>query len=209
MDATELSRELIEAFPPGTEDVLDFDDDPGRLLLGMAQVLKAHGTDRADVAHRESTPLTCIDQMPAWEAALGLTATDLAHVGSLSQRRAQVFARLREFGPPTLQTIRSIIAPLLDYADASQLAIVEVSRPLLRAAHTYAWSGSLNFNAVSAQLSWRVADDAKVSASGAQVDLTFTHAELANVGVALRAPDGRYLFPDGTTPGPTCSRARG
>lgn len=203
LDAGDVQQLLIEGFPPGVEDFLDLQDDPGKLLLGLAQVLKDHGTDRADQARREATPATCIDQLPEWEGATGLTASDLARFGDTTQRRTQILARLREFGATTLANVRSIVGPLLDYADPSLLAIIEVDRAVLRAAHTRNWTGTLNFNVVAGSLTWLVADDAKVSPCGAQVDLTLTHGEIANLGVSLRAPDGRDLFPDGTTPGPT------
>lgn len=193
MDARDVAAEIRGAFPPGSETFLDWDDPdgPGPLVEALGQVWKAHGTDQAERLRLELNPKTATELVPVWEKSLGLQDTELARSGTIAQRRTQVITRLRETGATTVALIQSIVGPLLDYADPSQLRVLEVDRALLRAAHTYPWTGLRTFGVVGTDLAFIVRDDAKVSAAGAQVDITIAAPDLAQIGAVLTAPDGR------------------
>ena len=193
MDQDDLTLELVESFPQGTRAFIDIDDPdgPGPMLKGCAGVLKDRGFDQVEQLRQESNPATCVVLATVWETSLDLTDTELARVGDAQQRRSQIFSRLREVGATTIPNIQSIIGPLLDYADPSLLVVAEVDRTALRLAHTYTWSGSLPLSLTTATVQWVVLDDARVSDSGAQLDITMTAPDLSKLGATLIAPDGR------------------
>ncbi len=58
MDALDLKEELIAAFPPGIEKIIDWEDDPGKLLEAFAHVLHEHGTRQVDHLRLELNPAT-------------------------------------------------------------------------------------------------------------------------------------------------------
>jgi len=57
--------------------------------------------------------------------------------GTLEARRRAVISRLREYGPPTIPMIQSVLAPLFDYSDPADVVVLECDRAALRTAHTY------------------------------------------------------------------------
>lgn len=195
--ALALKQELIAAFPPGTDKLWDWNhpDGPGPFLEAVAQLLDVCGAQKIDQLRAELQPSTAIEKLPEWESTLAIQGTRIAQLGRTKQRQAQVVSRLREWGSATtLAAIRAIVGPLLDYADPSQLVILEVDRDVLRAAHTYRWSGLVTFTfATSGTVYFYVPDDTFVSPSGAQLDITIDlAANLANVGCTLYAPDGTH-----------------
>lgn len=172
----DLKIELQEALPPGTEEWLDLEDPngPGPLLEATAHVLQEHGTDCVEALRRELVPLTAKVNMEVWERSLGFLGGRIAQSGDLERRRAQVISRLSEAGATTLELIRTVLQQYLQYADPSQIVILEVPRAALRALHTRVWTGAAAFGGGStATITWQVRDDPKVSQGGAQVDLTF------------------------------------
>ena len=191
MTVAEVKEALIAGFPPGVEEVLDWSDSPGAHIEAIAATVAQHGINVVERLAADVTPLACsAARLRDWERALGLAATRTARFGTLTQRRAQVISRLREYGATTIPMIRGVLAPLLAYADPLQLVILEPDRDDLRTKHTYAWSGSGAFGMVGYQFKIHVADDALVSDCGAQLDLTLTHPDLATVAVYIYAPDG-------------------
>lgn len=192
MDAADVRQGLLDALPSGFSQVLDLDDPegPGPLLLGLAEVLLDHGVTPAEALRREANPATATENLPTWEGTLGLERSTIALRGDVAQRRAQLLSRLREFGATTRENAQQIVGLLLDYADVSQLKVLEVDRAVLRAAHTRTWTGSANFTAVPLTVAWTVADTAQVSAAGAQVDVQIDHPDVGVVLVKLTAPDG-------------------
>lgn len=195
MDLLDLKDELIDSLPPGSRDFLDFadPDGPGPMLEGCAGVLKDRGYDQVEQLRIEVNPATCQEALTEWERSLGLADTDAARVGDREQRRNQIFSRLREVGATTVANIQSVVGPLLDYADPSQLVVAEVDRDTLRAAHTYAWTGSLPISGFVEQVQWHVLDDARVSDTGAQIDINLTHPDVSTIQAFLQAPDGRTI----------------
>lgn len=195
MEQDDIKNELIDSFPPGSRDFLDWQDadGPGPLADAIAGLLKDRGFDQVEQLRAEVNPATFVVLAGEWERSLKLIDTDAARTGDIERRRSQIFARLREFGATTVANIQSIVGPLLDYADPSQLVVLEVDRATLRSAHTYPWAGSVSFNVLTASLSWLVLDTARVSDSGAQVDLTLALTDLAGLTATLTAPDGRTV----------------
>lgn len=177
---------LLGAFPPGVPERLA--EGPGSPLahIGAAGETLASSLGSLDELADSATPLTAsAGRLSEWERLLGLPVGR----GTVAARRAAVISRLRARGAPTLAMVRGVLAPLLD-ADPASIVILEADRDALRALHTYRWAGSLGFGLVAASFKVRVADDAKVSGSGAQLDLTLTHDDLTTVTVQLTAPDG-------------------
>lgn len=198
MTKDEVKDELIGGFPPGIDAFFDFSDIYGDILEAQAETIVAVAIDASERLRLDINPLTCgASKVADWEAALRLDTSRTALTGTLAQRRRAVIARLRETGATTLELVRSVIGPLLDYADDSTLAIVESDRTALTALHTYnsdLLTGSRGFSYGSpATLRWFVRDDAKVSATGAWVDLTLTTATLSSLTLTLTAPDGRTV----------------
>lgn len=189
--ARQIRAQLQGMFPPGSEKVIDWQDEPGELLQVVAETVKVGGFDRLDVARRETNPLTADAMLPRYENALGLSGSIIATLGTKDQRRAQVISRIRGKGAPTVAKVQAVVAPVLDYADPSTLVVVETSRSVLRMNHTRIWLGSLPFTMAAATITWVVADRAKVSKGGAQVDVTIAHPDLSQVAATLVAPDGR------------------
>lgn len=191
MDARTLRARLLELYPDGVSGVVDFseDEDPGRYLTTASEVLKAYGTDQADDVARETSPLTCVDVLPTWESDLGLSGTKAAISGTVAQRQQQLLSRMRERGALTVARIQAVLAPLLGYADPSQLIVKTTSRSELRALHTYQAGAVLPLD-LPASVYFRVMDDAKVSPTGAQVDVTLSVTALEDCTFTLVSPAG-------------------
>lgn len=189
--SAELREALISAFPPGSEDDVDFGTDPGTAgahLGAIAEVLKAGGTDIIEGLAVEVNPLTCDENLARWERLFRIPA----RTATLAQRRARVLSRWREVGQTVCKPmIRGVLAPLLDYADASDVVIIEADRAAQRELHTYAWAGSKSFSLTSATIYWHVYDDALVSHAGAQVDIEITHSDISKIAATLHAPGGQ------------------
>ena len=177
---------LLGAFPPGVPERLAEGAGSPLAHLGAVGEALASSLGCLDELADSATPLTAsAGRLLEWERLLGLPVGR----GTLSARRAAVVSRLRARGAPTLAMVRGVLAPLLD-AEPSSIVILETDRAALRASHTYRWAGSAGFGLVAATFKIRVADDARVSGSGAQLDLTLMHGDLSTVTVQLTAPDG-------------------
>lgn len=189
--AEELQQALIGAFPPGTHDRIDWEDAPGKHLLAISRTVLAKGVLPVDELIANTCPLTATSaRLVDWERALGLSASRTGRFGTLEARRRAVIARLREYGPPTIPMIQSVVAPLLDYADPTELVILEASRSELRTAHTYTGVLTSASTALTCVYTWRVFDDGRLSDSGVQLDVTLTHSDLTKLSVYVVAPSG-------------------
>lgn len=189
--AEELQQALIGAFPPGTHDRIDWEGTPGDHLLAISQTVLAKAVAPVEELIANACPLTATsDRLRDWERALGLSASRTGRFGTLEARRRAVIARLREYGPPTIPMIQSVVAPLLDYADPLDLVILEASRSELRTAHTYTGVLTSTSTALTCVYTWRVFDDGRLSASGVQLDVTLTHSDLTKLSVYVVAPSG-------------------
>ena len=196
----ELKDELIGGFPPGVEEFVDWADAPGDLMQAFGETIAGTAVDAAERLRVDTNPLTCgASKLADWEAVLKLTTTKTARTGTIAQRRRAVVSRLREYGAPTIPFIQSILGPLLDYPDPSQLVVLESDHTAQNLAHSYSWSGSMlyGYYSFASVIPFFVRDDAKVSAAGAWLDLTLTSTNLSTFGVYLYAPDGTWV---GLTP---------
>lgn len=192
MTQAELKQLLITLLPPGSDQLYDLDNSAnlGRTFNALAGTLKEVQVDRAEQLRLEVNPKTCVEKIPDWEAACGLSATDLARFGTLEQRRNAILAVLREHGSFSLTDLRAGLQPYLLYADPSQIEIIEPDRTAQRAAHTYSDGTPLVLAASSTgSRSVRVLDDPRVSPAGAQVSINLT-GNLSEVSFRLTAPDG-------------------
>lgn len=192
MDAEEARAALLGAFPPDLPS--DWGDSPHAHVFAIAQTLADQAIARAfDVVDRDASLLTCgSDRLAKWEAALHIQSSRTARFGSVEARRRAVLARIREFGAPTAAMVRSVLGPLLDYADPEQLVLLECDRSALRAAHTYAGSKTVGIfgGATAAIWDYWVNDDGTPAPGCVQVDLWLTVANVALLAVDLVTPTG-------------------
>lgn len=189
--AQDITDELISGMPEGFTDLMDMQDPdgPGPLFAALGAVLAETAIDRLDDLRDQLSPTACSgDTLADWEAALALSPSRIARAGSIAQRRAQVIARLREWGAPTLDLIRRVVYSYLGYSTPADVVILESDRDALRALHTYRWTGSRSIGPVSTDLI--VADGGTVGPGGAAVDLCCSTDELASCAVTVYAPDG-------------------
>lgn len=183
---------FLQLWPPGR--LYDWHNPESRIsrfIDGCAEALKTFGYDVLDRLHREISPSRCIDDIPDWEKALGLTSSYTALNGTIDQRRAGIIAKLREFGAFTLPNARAILAPLLGYADGSKLQMLEVDRTAMRAAHTYTNTQAQSSTYVVAS-SVYVNDGGTLSSAGAQVRVQLPAAPTLPLTFYLLAPSGKY-----------------
>lgn len=207
-DYLDHKAELIAAFPPGTEDWLDWldPDGPGPLMEALGHALEDAGSAKVDELRLELSPLTCsIQGIARWERTLGLQNSKTTIAGTERRRRAQVLARLREYGPPNKHLVQTILNAFLVYDDQAQIEIIESDRQLLRLAHQKTWNGPAAFGqGTTATATWIVRDDPRVSKGGVQVDLNLLCADLGTLQITLFAPDGTsYQVPQPIGFGPS------
>ena len=174
-DFLDIKNELIAGFPPGTEDFIDWLDPlgPGPLMEAAGHLFEDMGTAMVDALRLELSPLTCsLAGIAVWEQSCGLLNTKITMSGTPTQRRAQVIARLREFGQPTKTLIQTVLNAFLQYTDQTQIVILESDRWALRAANQVVnVTGDWLITTGSSSRSWVVWDDPHVSKGGAQIDL--------------------------------------
>lgn len=189
---SELKRLLISLLPVGSEQLYNCDETAyiGGTLSALAGALKDTTTDRFEQLRLEVNPATMVEEIPDWESACGLSNTLLAKFGTEAQRRGAVWSVLREHGSFSLEDIRAAVQPYLQYADPSQIQIVETDRAALRSQHTYRNTTPLvvGTNTVEGTVI-RVMDDPKVSSAGAIVRFNFTGV-LDEVQFFLGSPTG-------------------
>ena len=193
----DVRDELASAFPPGLEAVIPVDGGIfGGLIDHDAEVIADTVIDSVDQISLDSCPLTCGEtRLVEWEGNLGLSATKTTLTGTLEQRRNQVISRLRLRGAMTLAKIRAVVAPCLDMA-AADVEVIEPDAAEQRTLHTYQQGslGSGSFGVVILQdVDFWVNDDGPVSSAGAQVDVTVTCSDLAQLIGRIYAPDGTYV----------------
>lgn len=200
MSSEEIAASMIGALPPGVPELLAPDDKDGgsvtRHLGAMAKTVQDTAIAAIEELERDITPLTCGSyRLREWEKALGLAYSRTARTGTLAARRAAVISRLREYGPPTKAMLQSVLAPLLDYSDPTQLVILECDRAALRTAHTYGGSlvrAGFTYSTPAVWDFW-VNDADRVAPGCPQADLTLTAADLSKVAAELETPDGSYF----------------
>lgn len=194
----EIKSALIAAWPPGVQDLIDWDDAPGNHIEAIADTIVDTLLVPVDELAASVTPLTAsVGRTKEWERALDLASSRTTLFGELEQRQAQVVSRIRERGAPTVAMIQSVVAPLLDYPDPFRLVVLQTNRDEIRAKHTYPAGsyGTNTFSDVITQvIKFRVLDDAPLSQMGAQVDITLTHGDISQVDFLLTAPTGEMMY---------------
>lgn len=191
MEAFDL---LLSLWPPGAwHELYDVDNprsDVRRFFGASGQALAKYGTGQAAKIKSELMPTTAVDKLPDWEETLGLPATKVPPT-TTAGRQAAVVSKLRESGSYSLPEVRAILGPLLGYANANLLAIVETNRAGLRTLHTYSNATSVGVAGPgSVSRSVIVSDDAAVSAGGVMVSLNVA-VVTGSVVATLTAPDGK------------------
>ncbi len=191
MTLAEITEQLLRALPPGYAPRLGPD------LLGIyecvAQMLKTWCADVVDQLRLEVNPRTCEQKLAEWESALGLGETTVARFGTTAQRRNQVIAKLRERGSLSIPDLRAVMQMFFGYADPQAIQVLETSRALLKAAHTYTTLLAVpaaigNFPPLFCPFEV-LKDDAQVGPAGAQLDITIT-GYLEELRFSLVGPAG-------------------
>lgn len=184
--ALDVKTILIGSFPPGVESIVDWEDHPGNHIGAIAETIANKLLPSVDELALEVNPITCVKNQSRWERDLAITSPRI----TTAQRRAVILSRLREVGSVvTIPLVQSVIAPLLDMADASDLVVIESDRDALRTEHTYVWAGSQSISSTPSNVTIHVTDDALVSYAGAQLDIKLTCADLSLLSVTLTGPD--------------------
>lgn len=199
VSADDARKAIIAALPEGSTDLYDFEETGyfGRTLTGQASAVKAAGYDQIDRTYLEISPLTCVEKIPDWEAALGLSETPIAKFGTLIQRRGAILGKLRESGTSSLDDIRTAVQPYFMYADQNAIEIIETDRAALRTLNTYFTRTTplpVVIGAASTGFAnWVVRDGPRAGDAGATLYLTLT-GTLEQIYVELRGPVGIAVF---------------
>lgn len=198
----DAKRAIIAALPEGSADLYDFEETGyiGRTLTGQGRAVKAAGYDQIDRMYLEISPLTCIEKIPDWEAALGLSETPIAKFGTTTQRRGAILGKLRESGTSSLEDIRTAVQPYFMYADQNDIEIIETNRVALTTHNTYFTRTPLPVvigGASTGFASWVVRDGPRAGDAGAILFLEIT-GTLEQIYVELRGPVGIAVFMPGS-----------
>jgi uncharacterized protein YmfQ (DUF2313 family) len=190
---TDVVSVLRQYFPPGRlYDWFNTGSYIYKLLYATAATVKQFGFDLVDDLRTEVNPATAVDNLARNEGVLGISETLVATSGTTAQRQNAVVAKLRESGGLTKYNVRSIVAPILGYADPSALEVIECDRSALRLAHSYAVGIDVSLptaTTTSVYIDVRY-DGGVVSSSGAQLNLVFDTNSLSTFDITLTAPDG-------------------
>lgn len=183
---------IVALFPPGK--LYDFenpDADIYKHTEAIAKLIKKYGFDIIDTVRTEFDPSLCVQKLPDWEGALGIGNDKRVNITSPanSTRQASIVSKLREYGGSTLNNIRSIVGPILDYADNSTLTIIECNRSTLTSNHNYIKNveASIPASGTVTQTIW-VPDSGVVSDAGVRIQLILDHAGTGNLQVSLSSP---------------------
>ena len=204
--AEDIRDELISGMPEGFTDLFDMadPDGPGPLFTALGEAIAETAIDRLDDLRDQLAPTTCSSATLAdWEAALALADSRIARAGAVEVRRAQVIARLREWGAPTLDLIRRVVYSYLGYASPADVVIRESDRAALRELHTYRWTGARTIGPAS--ITQTVRDGGTVGAGGVAVDLCASVDELDSCTITVTAPDSTTASRVGIGRGPLVS----
>jgi hypothetical protein len=193
LSITDVVSVLRQYFPPGRlYSWFDTSSYIYKLLYATAETVKQFGFDLVDDLRTEVNPATAVDNLARNEGVLGISETLVATSGTTAQRQNAVVAKLRESGGLTKYNVRSIVAPILGYADPSALEVIECDRSALRLAHSYSPGVDISLpTATTTRVDFDVLHDGGVvSTAGAQLNLVFDTNDLSTFEVTLTAPDG-------------------
>lgn len=193
---------IKDSYPPYTGGLYPWDYPHTvayKIFQAFGDILKLYGYDQVDRIQREVSPLTCVELLPAWEAALGITLSETAlRVRSVDMRRNLVLARLREVGPLTVYNVAAIFGRLAGYVAGTAPEVIALDHATQYARNVY--SDTVNdtiptgtgFDATNL-IRWTptLLDGGEVWKSGVRLDLRYTPTTIAteNIHVQLTAPD--------------------
>jgi hypothetical protein len=192
--SAEITDALLASLPPGVRGHLA--DDVVAHFGAIASTMQ-HGLDVVDALAVNATPLTAgSDRLRDWERYLGIASSRTALWGTVEARRAAVISRLREYGTPTAEMIRAVLAPLLGYSDSSTLTLLEPSRTAVRTTNEYFGSlGNASMSLVSPGIwiFW-VADGGRCAGCPV-LDVTITTTgDNTATAIGLQAPGGQLYM---------------
>lgn len=200
MTEREATQFFFGALGPGAEDHYDLAvdgngeplGDVGKFFASLAKTLNTYGFEMAEQLRQEVVPSTCTQKIPDWEDAFGINYSKTALFGTTEQRRNQIVGYFRAlcsgFDFPGL---RLCAQTFLQYADPSQIEIIEASRGDLQLAHTMTDSTTITVSAgTSHTWTFDKNDGPVVSPAGAFIEPFLTGAEVAELSFKLEGPDG-------------------
>lgn len=188
-------------WPPNTGVLYDWDNPEtliGQVFLTLRDVVKLYGYDQVDRVIRELNPLRIVEQVPAWEALLGITLSDAAsRLRSTAKRRATVIARVREMGPLTIHNLAAIFSTLANYVAPDVPEVIDVRAADMEAANVYtdpiagAIPTGTGFDATNLlRYTPTLLDGGEVWQAGVLVTLNLSAAQSENLHIRLRGPGG-------------------
>ncbi len=192
--SAELKNTLLSSLPPGVSEQLAPDVVEH---FGAVAATMQHGLDAVDTLAVNASPLTAgSERLRDWERYLGIADTRTALWGTLDARRAAVVSRLREYGTPTAEMIRAVLAPLLGYSDSSTLTLLEPSRSSIRTTNEYLGSlGNATMSMVSPGIWIFWVSDGGRCAGVPAIDVTITTSDdNTATAIGLQAPSGQLYM---------------
>lgn len=195
-------RLLKEHWPPHSDVLYAWDEDSAhvkRYMDWLGDLTKLYGHDQVDRIFRELSPLTCIEQLGAWEDLLGIAQTRAAQRGrSPAERRRVILARIRELGPLTLHNLAAIFYSLANYSPGSRPEVLELDR--LDVDYLCTWSETLAAPvAIPDDVNFGIAnvirdtpallDGGEVSDGGVTLTLVLSNSSTAALHAQLVGPD--------------------
>lgn len=205
--STETRESLLASLPPGVRDTLA--DDVIALFDATASTIDISALAAVDTLDADTTPLTCgSDRLRRWEKDLGISDTRTALWGTLDARRAAVISRLREYGTPTAEMIRAVMAPLLGYSDSSTMTLLEPSRTSIRNTNEYLGTvGNATMSMVSPGIWIFWVSDGGRCAGAPVLDVTITTSgDNDDTAIGLQAPSGQLYVVYGKLRGTATSQ---
>ncbi len=189
-----------EAWPPFSDQLYDWDNPSAvvaKLFEAFGDVIKLYGYDQSDRIIRELNPLTTVELLPFWEAALGIILSEAAQkTRPADVRRQAVLARLREVGPLTLFALASIFGQLANYAAGTTPRVQELDTGRQRTHNEYAAdvgiaipTGTVFDGTNLVLITPTLLDGGKVWDTGALVTLLLSSANSEGLHIQLTAPD--------------------
>lgn len=188
---------LIDGFPPGTRNLLDVDNQQSNVYKefdSIAGAIKGNGFDLVEQFRVESIAYQATSAanglLPDFEAALALSASKTALLGTDAARQAQVTSRFRESGASTIPNISAALAAVCGPANGA-FTILEHSRSALTTANTRTINaGDVTINALGATtIPFTLHDNAPASNYGTSLNLSITSGHYDALSYTLVAPD--------------------
>jgi hypothetical protein len=191
----DVYRRLVASLPAGVEDLYDLSKagDYYRFYQVIAAALKTYSYDLVDLLRREIAPQLAQYKLRDWERVFGIDTSQIAQIGTVTERQAQVIAGWRAAAGQgsSIPAVQAVLGPLLGYFPTTPVEVIEANRPALTKAHTYGPSIDIALPVGTTIIDIPVNDGGTVAAMGAQLLLSFASAPVSGFSVALRAPAGQ------------------